>query len=94
MTVSPVVFYMLEAYGFCAPGEARDFIADGQIDLDGRIPVNTHGGLLGEAYIHGVNNILEAVRQLRGTAVNQVKKDVHRALVAAGRSAVILGDGT
>ncbi|ADP83550.1 thiolase C-terminal domain-containing protein [Pseudofrankia inefficax] len=91
---SPVVFYMLEAYGFCAPGEARDFIADGHIDLDGTIPVNTHGGLLGEAYIHGVNNILEAVRQLRGSAVNQVKKDVHRALVAAGRSAVILGDGT
>jgi acetyl-CoA acetyltransferase len=75
-------------------GRGQGFIADGQIDLDGRIPVNTHGGLLGEAYIHGVNNILEAVRQLRGTAVNQVKKDVHRALVAAGRSAVILGDGT
>jgi acetyl-CoA acetyltransferase len=90
---SPVVFYMLESYGFCGPGEARDFIRDGHIDLNGTIPVNTHGGLLGEAYIHGVNNILEAVRQIRGTAANQVKKDVHRVLVATGRSAVILGDG-
>ncbi|MBL7496399.1 lipid-transfer protein [Frankia sp. CNm7] len=89
---SPVVFYQLEAYGFCKPGEARDFIADGHIDLDGTIPVNTHGGLLGEAYIHGVNNILEAVRQLRGTAANQVS-DVRHVLAAAGRSAIILGRG-
>ena len=56
---SPVVFYQLEAYGFCGPGEARHFIADGHIGLDGSLPVNTNGGLLGEAYIHGVNNILE-----------------------------------
>ncbi|MBX6391265.1 MAG: lipid-transfer protein [Frankia sp.] len=87
---SPIVFYLLEAYGFCGPGEARDFIADGNIGLDGKIPVNTHGGLLGEAYIHGVNNILEAVRQLRGTAANQVP-DARRVLAATGRSAVILG---
>jgi len=87
---SPVVFYQLEAYGFCGHGEARDFIADGNIDLDGAIPVNTNGGLLGEAYIHGVNNILEGVRQLRGTAANQVAGAEH-VLAAAGRSALILG---
>ena len=69
---SPIVFLQLEAFGFCRPGEAKDFIADGNIDLDGTLPVNTNGGLLGEAYIHGVNNILEGVRQVRGTAVNQV----------------------
>jgi acetyl-CoA acetyltransferase len=87
---SPVVLYQLEAYGFCGYGEARDFIADGQIELGGRLPVNTNGGLLGEAYIHGVNNILEGVRQLRGTAANQVP-DVEHVLCSAGRSAVILG---
>jgi acetyl-CoA acetyltransferase len=89
---SPVVFYQLEAYGFCGPGEARDFIADGHIGLGGTIPVNTNGGLLGEAYIHGMNNIVEAVRQLRGTSPNQVPGARH-ALVAAGRSGAILSRG-
>jgi acetyl-CoA acetyltransferase len=89
---SPLVFYQLEAFGFCGPGEARDFIAEGNIELDGKIPVNTHGGLLGEAYIHGVNNLLEAVRQVRGTAANQVDGARH-VLCASGRSAAILGAG-
>ena len=74
---SPVVFYQLEAFGFCGYGEARDFIADGHIDLGGTLPVNTNGGLLGEAYIHGMNNIIEGVRQIRGTAVNQVAGAEH-----------------
>jgi acetyl-CoA acetyltransferase len=87
---SPVVFYQLEAYGFCPHGEAKDFIADGNIEIGGRLPVNTNGGLLGEAYIHGVNNILEGVRQLRGTAANQVEGAEH-VLCSAGRSAVVLG---
>jgi acetyl-CoA acetyltransferase len=87
---SPVVFYQLEAYGFCGYGEAKDFIADGNIDLGGKIPVNTHGGLLGEGYIHGVNNLLEGVRQLRGTSPNQVAGAEH-VLCAAGRSAVVFG---
>src|SRR5436190_7592587 len=87
---SPVVFYQLEAYVFCGFGEAKDFIADGNIELGGKLPVNTNGGLLGEAYIHGVNNILEGVKQLRGTAANQVD-NVEHVMVAAGRSAAILG---
>ena len=86
---SPVVFFQLEAFGFCGPGEAKDFIADGNIDLDGALPVNTHGGLLGEAYIHGMNNVIEGVRQLRGVAANQVE-GVEHVLVASGRSAIIL----
>jgi acetyl-CoA acetyltransferase len=89
---SPVVFYQLEAYGFCRPGEAKDFIADGHIGLGGTLPVNTHGGLLGEAYIHGVNNILEGVRQIRGTSANQVP-DAKHVLCSAGPSAVLLGNG-
>jgi acetyl-CoA acetyltransferase len=87
---TPVVFLQLEAFGFCGRGEAKEFIADGEIGLDGSLPVNTHGGLLGEAYIHGVNNILEGVRQIRGTAANQVD-GVDHVLVAAGRSAAVLG---
>ena len=76
--------------GFCGPGEAKDFIADGNIDLGGTLPVNTHGGLLGEAYIHGMNNILEGVRQVRGTAVNQVPT-VERVLVSSLNSGLVLG---
>jgi len=90
---SPVVFLQLEAFGFCGRGEASDFIKDGHIELGGRLPVNTHGGLLGEAYIHGLNNVIEGVRQVRGTAVTQVK-NAQRILCAAGHSALILGDGT
>ena len=89
---SPVVFYQLEAYGFCGRGEAKHFIADGQIELGCATPVNTNGGLLGEAYIHGMNNLLEGVRQLRGQSCNQVD-DARHVLVAAGRSAVILECG-
>ncbi|HEX4016288.1 MAG TPA: lipid-transfer protein [Frankiaceae bacterium] len=87
---SPVVFMQLEAFGFCGPGEARDFIAEGNIGLSGILPVNTHGGLLGEAYIHGLNSILEGVRQLRGTAANQLDT-VDHVLSASGRSALLLG---
>jgi acetyl-CoA acetyltransferase len=86
---TPTVFLQLEAFGFCGPGEATDFIAGGNIELGGKIPVNTNGGLLGEAYIHGMNNILEGVRQVRGTAANQVDGAEH-VLVSAGRSGLVL----
>ena len=56
------------------PRRGAGFLADGNIEWAGSLPVNTHGGLLGEAYIHGVNHINEAVRQLRGTAINQVAR--------------------
>src|SRR5262249_32846003 len=69
---TPFVLIQLEELGFCPRGEARHFIADGAIELGGRLPVNPHGGQLGEAYIHGMNGIAEAVRQIRGTSVNQV----------------------
>jgi acetyl-CoA acetyltransferase len=72
---TPYVLMQLEELGFCARGEARHFIADGALELDGRLPLNPHGGQLGEAYIHGMNGIAEAVRQVRGTAVNQVPGD-------------------
>jgi acetyl-CoA acetyltransferase len=80
---TPYVLMQLEELGFCKPGEAKDFIADGAIELGGRLPLNTHGGQLGEAYIHGMNGIAEAVRQVRGTSVNQVD-GVQHVLVTAG----------
>ena len=80
---TPYVLMQLEELGFCGRGEAKDFIADGAIELDGRLPLNTHGGQLGEAYIHGMNGIAEGVRQVRGTSVNQVH-DASRVLVTAG----------
>ncbi|BDB58690.1 MAG: lipid-transfer protein [Rhodococcus sp. (in: high G+C Gram-positive bacteria)] len=79
---TPYVLMQLEELGFCGRGEAKDFVADG-IQLGGRLPINTHGGQLGEAYIHGMNGIAEGVRQIRGTAVNQVD-DVDHVLVTAG----------
>jgi acetyl-CoA acetyltransferase len=90
----PTVLASLEGYGFCGYGEAKDFIKNGNIEIGGSLPVNTHGGQLGEAYIHGMNGLAEAVRQLRGQAVNQVP-GVHNVLVSAGSgvptSGAILG---
>ncbi len=60
--------------------------------IDGQLPTNTNGGLLGEGYIHGYNNMTEAVRQMRGMAANQVK-DAETVFVSSGRSAMILGRG-
>lgn len=94
---TPFVLVQLEELGFCGKGEAKDFIADGNIELGGGLPMNTHGGQLGEAYIHGMNGIAEAVRQLRGTSVNQVD-GVEHVLVTAGTgvptSGLVLGHAT
>jgi 17-hydroxy-3-oxo-4-pregnene-20-carboxyl-CoA lyase len=86
---SPMFFMQLEALGFCRAGEAKDFIADGNLSPRGSLPCNTNGGLIGEGYIHGMNLTAEAVRQLRGTSSNQLV-DPATALVCAGRTGVIL----
>ncbi|WP_181773324.1 lipid-transfer protein [Amycolatopsis pittospori] len=80
---TPYVLMQLEELGFCGKGEAKDFIGGGTLELDGKLPLNPHGGQLGEAYIHGMNGIAEGVRQLRGSAVNQVE-GASRVLVTAG----------
>jgi acetyl-CoA acetyltransferase len=58
----------LEGLGFCPHGEGGRFVESGGIAFEGTLPVNTHGGLLSEAYIHGFNHVVEAVEQLRGMA--------------------------
>jgi acetyl-CoA acetyltransferase len=91
---TPLVLPQIEEFGFCERGEARHFIADGNIELGGRLPINTHGGQLGEAYLHGMNGIAEGVRQVRGTSVNQVE-GAENVLVTGGTgvptSALMLG---
>ncbi len=92
---TPFVLPQLEEFGFVKRGEAKDFIRAGGHARGGKLPINTHGGQIGEAYIHGMNGVAEGVRQVRGTSVNQVN-DVHNVLVTAGTgvptSGVILGD--
>jgi acetyl-CoA acetyltransferase len=80
----------LESYGFVPDGQAWRYVTEQGTGPDSPLPVNTHGGHLSEAYLHGMNGILEAVRQLRGTAFNQVA-DAEVALVGApAGSATIL----
>jgi acetyl-CoA acetyltransferase len=86
---SPILLMQLEALGFCGLGEAKDFIAEGNLGPKGALPCNTNGGLIGEGYIHGMNLTLEAVRQLRGDAANQLN-DPQVALVSASRTGTIL----
>jgi acetyl-CoA acetyltransferase len=69
---APLVWFSLEAYGFCPKGAAASFVADGGTRLGGRLPVNTSGGSLSEVYLHGMNLVIEAVRQVRGTSTAQV----------------------
>ena len=91
---TPFVLLQLEEFGFCGPGESKDFVRENGIGPGGRLPVNTNGGQLGEGYIHGMNGVAEGVRQVRGTAVNQVA-GVANVLVTAGvgvpTSGIILG---
>jgi acetyl-CoA acetyltransferase len=86
---SPILFMQVEALGFCGPGEAKDFVRDGNLAPNGSLPCNTNGGLIGEGYIHGLNMVTEAVRQIRGTAANQLPA-VDVALVSASRTGAIL----
>ncbi len=64
-----VVLASIEDHGFCKKGEGGDFLEGGKrISLGGELPVNTHGGMLSQSYLQGMNHICEAVRQLRGQA--------------------------
>jgi acetyl-CoA acetyltransferase len=84
------VIHQLEAAGFAAVGEGGAFCEAGHIDLGGRLPLNTHGGLLAEGHLSGLSHVVEAVRQLRGEAGDhQVENVRHVAVTGWGD----LGDG-
>lgn len=92
---SCTVLMALEDYGFCPRGEGGRFVADGHIQRGGSLPVNTSGGNMAEAYIHGFNLVLEGVRQIRGSSTSQVP-DAELCLVCGGpsvtpTSGIILG---
>jgi acetyl-CoA acetyltransferase len=87
---SIMVPMLLEDLGFCARGEAPDFILGGGTRLDGALPTNTHGGMLSEGYLHGLNNALEVVRQLRGESCNQLPEP-RLGLFSVGYASVVLG---
>ena len=93
---SGMVLMALEEYGFCGVGESGDFVAAGNIaGQTGKLPINTSGGQLSEAYVHGMNVAIEGVRQLRGESTSQVD-DARLCLVTGGlgvspTSAIIIG---
>lgn len=68
-----LVLLSLEDFGFCGRGEGGPFAASGALAWpEGALPMNTHGGSLSEAYVHGLNHVVEGVRQLRGDSTCQV----------------------
>jgi acetyl-CoA acetyltransferase len=78
----------LEDFGFCKRGEGGPFVSGGNVDWPGGVvPINTAGGGLAEAYIHGFNNLVEGVRQIRGTSTAQVP-DAETCLVTSGPSSM------
>jgi len=78
------VYWWLEALGFCAKGEAWQFIQDGRIALDGEAPVNTFGGQLAEGRMHGIGHFAEGARQAMGTAGARQTGRKKAALVGCG----------
>lgn len=80
---TPFVLPQLEEFGFCKRGEAKHFVRESHHARGGKLPINTHGGQIGEAYIHGLNGVAEGCRQVRGQSVNQVP-NVEHVVVTAG----------
>ncbi|MBI2863544.1 MAG: hypothetical protein HYX94_03170 [Chloroflexi bacterium] len=87
-----MVIMSIENHGFCKRGEGGPFVEGGRIEWpDGELPINTSGGNLSEAYIHGFELVTEAVRQMRGTSTCQVK-DAEICLVASGPGVAPVSD--
>jgi acetyl-CoA acetyltransferase len=85
------VLSQIEGYGFADPGSVPDLLRDGTFDrATGRLPLNTHGGLLSEGYIHGMNHVYEAVLQIRGEAAHR-QVDRHDVALVTGQLGYVSG---